>query len=63
MTTTEVNQDQVDKLLLAWDSYAVRSTHAQKHLKGDFDYVCSLYAKLFGITKKQAHEHLFPKLP
>lgn len=57
-----IEQSDLDALLIAMDNYSTMSAYRQKHMKGRFDGVCSLYAKATGLTKKQARDHLFDQI-
>jgi len=55
---TNVTQEQIDSLVLVLDYYATQSAHAEKHIDSAYKPVVRQYAKMIGITQKQARSHL-----
>lgn len=54
----KVNQNQIDDLVLVLDHYATKSAHAEQHIDSAYKPVVRQYAKMIGLTQKEARAHL-----
>jgi hypothetical protein len=57
----KMSQEQIEKidyLIIVVDHWATESAHIKKHIDSAYKLVIQQYAKITGITQKEARSHL-----